>query len=136
MIDNTIEKKTTHGGARAGAGRKRTLPEGSKPTTFVLTQEERLAVRKFIVEMRKNGQKELDKEREAQKLMDEAIRPLAEILHEIIKIYGGRGKGFRRAEEISKIVGIIAFKDSVGMWEKDNPRIYEQESTFRSTTRL
>ncbi len=126
MIDNTIEKKTTRGGVRAGAGRKKTLPEGARAATFMLSDDERLAVKKFIVEMRKNGQAELNKDHEAQKLMDEALKPLAETLHEIIKLYGGRGKGFRKAEEMSKIIGIMAFKESVGMWERENPRTYER----------
>ncbi len=126
MIDNTIEKKTTRGGVRVGAGRKKTLPEGARAATFMLSDDERLAVKKFIVEMRKNGQAELNKDHEAQKLMDEAVKPLAETLHEIIKLYGGRGKGFRKAEEMSKIIGIMAFKESVGMWERENPRTYER----------
>jgi len=126
MIDNAIEKKTTRGGVRAGAGRKKTLPEGARAATFMLSDDERLAVKKFIVEMRKNGQAELDKDHEAQKLMDEAVHPLAETLHEIIKLYGGRGKGFRKAEEMSKIIGIMAFKQSVSMWERENPRTYER----------
>lgn len=126
MIDNAIDKKTTRGGVRAGAGRKKTLPEGARAATFMLSDDERIAVKKFIVEIRKNGQEELDKDREAQKLMDEAVKPLAETLHEIIKLYGGRGKGFRKAEEMSKTISIIAFKDSVSMWERENPRNHEQ----------
>ncbi len=120
MIETVIDKKSNRGGARAGAGRKKSLPEGARAATFMLSDDERLAVKKFIVELRQNGKKELDKDSEAQRLMQEAVTPLAESLQEIIKLYGGRGKGFRKAEEISKIISVIAFKDAVSLWEKEN----------------
>ena len=34
-------------------GRRKTLPEGARNTSFSLTEEERMAVKKFIVNMRR-----------------------------------------------------------------------------------
>ena len=46
------EKMGTRGGVRDGAGRKKSLPDGARPTTFKLTEDERLAVKKYIASMR------------------------------------------------------------------------------------
>ena len=44
--------KKQHGGRREGAGRKKTLPEGAKPTSFHLTEAERIAVKEYIKRLR------------------------------------------------------------------------------------
>ena len=44
--------KKQHGGRREGAGRKKTLPEGAKPTSFHLTEAERIAVKEYIQRLR------------------------------------------------------------------------------------
>ena len=44
--------KKQRGGRREGAGRKRTLPEGAKPTSFQLTEAERIAVKEYIKRLR------------------------------------------------------------------------------------
>lgn len=45
--------KTTHGGKRMGAGRKKTLPEGARPRAIRLTDEEHAKVKEFIKSLRK-----------------------------------------------------------------------------------
>lgn len=44
--------KKQRGGRREGAGRKRTLPEDAKPTSFKLTDEEKIAVKEYIKRLR------------------------------------------------------------------------------------
>lgn len=116
------EKTTQLGGAREGAGRKKELPEDAKVTSFKLTEAERRAVKKFIVEMRHSNQKqeELEKENEAHRIMRDASELVSKELFKIINLYGDRKKGFRKAEEYSKILSVGAFKDAVQMWENEN----------------
>lgn len=40
------------GGKREGAGRKRTVPLGAKQASFMLTDDERLAVKEYIKHLR------------------------------------------------------------------------------------
>lgn len=119
------EKTTTQGGAREGAGRKRTLPNGTKPVYFALTENEKEAVRKFIVEMRNGGVKRMSRKEELEhkeyEIIMEVAKPMRKALRGIIDLYGGRGKGFRKAEEVAKFIGIVGFKDAVQDWENDNP---------------
>lgn len=119
------EKTTTQGGAREGAGRKRTLPEGTKPVYFALTEDEKKAVKRFIVEMRHGGAKQMSKREELEhkeyEIIMEVAKPMRKALRQIIDLYGGRGKGFRKAEEVAKFIGIVGAKDAVQDWENDNP---------------
>ena len=123
------EKNTRLGGFREGAGRKKELPDGAKVTSFKLTDTERIAVKKFIAELRggdNSKMKEAEKEKIAFEIMERATKPLALALREIIDLYGGRGKGFRKAEETAKMIAIAASKDAAQFWENDNPRQYDE----------
>ena len=115
---------TTKGGAREGAGRKRELPEGTKPTYFAITEEEKLAVKKLIREMRNKGDKKMNEEKMREQKVAEIMhrngKVLAKAAREIIDLYGGRGKGFRKAEEVMKVMAIVASKDGIQDWENDN----------------
>ena len=55
MTEETMKKTNTHGGAREGAGRKKSLPDGAKPSTFILTEYEKAAVKDYIVSMRREA---------------------------------------------------------------------------------
>ncbi len=123
------EKNTRLGGFREGAGRKKELPDDAKVTSFKLTDAERIAVKKFIAELRggdNSKMKEAEKEKRAFEIMEEATKALVPAMREIIDLYGGRGKGFRKAEEIARIIAVAAPKDGIQLWENDNPRQYDE----------
>ena len=124
------EKNTRLGGFREGAGRKKELPDDAKVTSFKLTDAERIAVKKFIAELRggdnSDKMKEAEKEKRAFEIMEEATKQLAQHLREVIDLYGGRGKGFRKAQEIAKVIAVAAPKDGIQLWENDNPRQYDE----------
>ena len=42
----------THGGKRPNSGRKKVLPEGTRPYSFKLTPDEQVQVREFIKQLR------------------------------------------------------------------------------------
>lgn len=122
-----VKNSIKAGGAREGAGRKRELPEGARVTSFKLTETERIAVKNFIAELRggKKSQAEMleaKREQRVHELIAGTTDPITEALYEVINLYGGRGKGFREAERVGKIISVIAFKDAVQKWEKENPR--------------
>lgn len=118
-------EKTVKGGFREGAGRKKELPEGAKPTYFNITEEERRACRKLIAEMRESKEK-ISKDEQAFRIIKDATKPVAQALYEVIKIYGGRGRGFREAERLGKLLGIVAFKDAVQIFENEEYRVKEK----------
>ena len=126
---NNTEKNTRLGGFREGAGRKKELPNGAKVTSFKLTDAERIAVKKVNCETRGGKHlkmKKAKKEKIAFEIMQRATEPLAIELRRIIDLYGGRGKGFRKAEEIAKVIAVAAPKDAIQSWENDNPRQYDK----------
>lgn len=110
-------------------GRKKTLPEGARITSFSLTEEERLAVKKFVVEMRR--------EKKAQELANKAvvkvedfgfkmiIKLVEEVAYTLICLAGNR-RSFARIEKYVKDAAIIGFKDAVGRWENLHPRKYDE----------
>lgn len=49
-----VDTATEHGGKREGSGRKKQLPEGAKCRSILLTDEEYLAIKKIVNEMRNN----------------------------------------------------------------------------------
>ena len=55
MTEETMKKANNHGGAREGAGRKKSLPDGAKPSTFILTEYEKAAVKDYIVSMHREA---------------------------------------------------------------------------------
>lgn len=120
-----ITEKNIKGGFREGAGRKKELPEGAKATYFNITEEERKACKKLIAEMREKNVAEISKEDQAFKILVDASKPVAQALYEIIKLYGGRGKGFREAEKMGKLLGVVAFKDAVQIFENEEYKAQE-----------
>ena len=112
---------------KEGAGRRKELPEGAKVTSFKLTGTERIAVKKFVAELRgseraKAKMLEAKREQQTDAIIRATTKPLAEALCRIINLYGGRGKGFRVAESVARTISVIAFKDAVQNWEHENPR--------------
>lgn len=112
---------------KEGAGRRKELPEGAKVTSFKLTDTERIAVKKFVAELRgsekaKARMLEAKREQQTDAIIEATVKPFAEELHKVINLYGGRGKGFRVAESVARVISVIAFKDAVHMWERENPR--------------
>lgn len=118
-------ERNIKGGFREGAGRKKELPEGAKATYFNITEEERKACKKLIAEMREKNVAEISKEDQAFKFIVDASKPVAQALYEIIKLYGGRGKGFREAEKMGKLLGVVAFKDAVQIFENEEYKAQE-----------
>lgn len=128
----TIDTNNTNnkGGARIGAGRKKTLPDGTKPVYFALTEDEKVTVRDFVARLRHGKEKMLTQ----QALIEETESRIAGIarvnlkrfVRQIIDLYGGRGKGFTKGEEFAKFVGITAFKSAVADWEADNGKPYKK----------
>lgn len=118
-------EKTIKGGFREGAGRKKELPEGAKATYFNITEEERKACKKLIAEMREKNVAKISKENQAFEILVNASRPVAQALYEIIKLYGGRGKGFCEAERMGKLLGVVAFKDAVQIFENEEYKAQE-----------
>lgn len=112
---------------KEGAGRRKELPEGAKVTSFKLTDTERIAVKKFIADLRGNKESkakmlEAKREQQTNAIIRATAKPFAEALCEVINLYGGRGKGFRVAESVARTISVIAFKDAVQKWERENPR--------------
>ena len=118
-MEQNIRKQN---GFKEGAGRKRELPEGARVTSFKLTDTERIAVKKFVAELRGSKESkakmlEAKREQQTNAIIRATAKPFAEALCEVINLYGGRGKGFRMAESVAKAISVIAFKDAVQKWE-------------------
>ena len=123
-MEQNIRKQN---GFKEGAGRKRGLPEGARVTSFKLTDTERIAVKKFVAELRGSKESkakmlEAKREQQTNAIIRATAKPFAEALCEVINLYGGRGKGFRTAESVARTISVIAFKDAVQKWECENPR--------------
>ena len=65
---------------------------------------------------------EAEREQQTDAIIEATVKPFAEELYKVINLYGGRGKGFKKGENVAKIISVIAFKDAVQKWEKENPR--------------
>ena len=96
---------------------------------FNITEEERKACKKLIAEMRKRNAAEISKEDQALKIIEDVSKSVAQALYEIIKLYGGRGKGFREAESMGKFLGVVAFKDAVQIFENEEYNAQEGKTT-------
>ena len=123
-MEQNIRKQN---GFKEGAGHKRELPEGARVTSFKLTDTERIAVKKFVAELRGSKESkakmlEAKREQQTNAIIRATAKPFAEALYEVINLYGGRGKGFRVAESVARTISVIAFKDAVQKWECENPR--------------
>ena len=119
MTEETVKKANTHGGAREGAGRKKSLPDGAKPSTFILTEDEKLAVKDYIISMRREAagkpRVSINIEEELFKLAFQMLKPVAATM---IKINGGRSWG--KIEKLLKNAAVMAFKDAVCDYEHEH----------------
>ena len=119
MTEETVKKANTHGGAREGAGRKKSLPDGAKPSTFILTEDEKLAVKDYIISMRREAAGKtivsINLEEELFKLAFQMLKPVAATM---IKVNGGRPWG--KIEKLLKDAAVMAFKDAVCDYEHEH----------------
>ena len=117
MINKESEAKTTkRGGIREGAGRKKSLPEGAKPASFILTDAEKSAVKKYIVNMRQEAKGKpmvtIDWEKTTFEIVIKMLRPFA-----LTMIRANGGAPYIKVERLMKDAAIIAFKDAVSDYE-------------------
>lgn len=117
MNEKTMEKIDTRGGLREGSGRKKSLPDGAKPTSFKLTEDERLAVKNFINSMRDEAAGKpivtIDWEATTFEMVIKMLKPFA---YAMIKAKGGLP--YERVERLMKDAAMIAFKDAVSDYER------------------
>ena len=111
-IKEINEKTTKRGGIREGAGRKKSLPEGAKPSSFILTDAEKTAVKKYIVSMRNEAKGKpivsIDWEKTTFEMVIKMLRPFA-----LTMIRANGGAPYEKVEKLMKDAAIIAFKDAV-----------------------
>lgn len=110
-------------------GRRKTLPEGARITSFSLTDEERLAVKKFIVEMRREKKAKELADKPVVNLEDLGFKLVLKVAEEtayaMITAANDR-RCFTKVERLLKDAAIIGFKDAVGRWENEHPRKYDK----------
>lgn len=115
-IKEIDEKTTKRGGIREGAGRKKSLPEGAKPASFILTDAEKSAVKKYIVNMRQEAKGKpmvtIDWEKTTFEMVIKMLRPFA-----LTMIRANGGAPYIKVERLMKDAAIIAFKDAVSDYE-------------------
>lgn len=120
-----MEKDTT----TKKLGRKKILPEGARITSFSLTEDERLAVKKFVGEMRREKRAKELANKHVVKIEDVGFKLLIKVAEEIayalISVYNDRNC-FAKVERYVKDAAIIGFKDAVGKWENEHPRKYDE----------
>lgn len=121
-----MEKETT----TKKLGRKKILPEGARITSFSLTEDERLAVKKFVGEMRREKRAKELANKHVVKIEDFTFKLLIKVSEEIsyalISIYDNRSC-FSKVERHVKDAAIIGFKDAVSKWENAHPRKYDED---------
>ena len=119
MTEETMKKTNTHGGAREGAGRKKSLPDGAKPSTFILTEYEKAAVKDYIVSMRREAAGKpkisINMEETLFKLAFQMLKPIAATM---IKVNGGRPWG--KIEKLLKDATVMVFKNAVCDYEHEH----------------
>ena len=117
LNESNTKKITKRGGIREGAGRKKTLPDGSKPTSFNLTEEEKLAVKRLVREMRsQSAAKHVVNQELIDTLFKTGVQTLKPILLAIMEAYGGIP--FDKVDTIAKHIYVMAYKDAVNDYEK------------------
>lgn len=111
------EKMVIRGGVRDGAGRKKSLPDGAKITSFKLTEDERLAVKKYIASMRDEAAGKpainIDWENAAFEMVVKMLKPFAYTM-----IVANGGLPYEKVEKMMKSAAMIAFKDAVSDYER------------------
>ena len=113
MNEKVMEKIDTRGGLREGSGRKKSLPDGAKPTSFKLTDGERLAVKEYITAMRDEAAGKpiikIDWERTTFEMVVKMLKPFA---------CAKGGLPYEKVERLMKDAAMIAFKDAVSDYER------------------
>lgn len=129
-MDKTNEKTVQRGGARVGAGRKRTLPEGSKVTTFALTEEERLAVKQFIVNMRRDAEIKRTARVDVRRLLVDTFTELSKVFGEkLMGMDNYRSGAYRKAVSDLQRAADIGCRDALCDWENRQRRMAEDLET-------
>ena len=117
MNEQADEKMVIRGGVRAGAGRKKSLPDGARITSFKLTEDERLAVKKYIASMRDEAAGKpvvnIDWETATFEMVVKMLKPYA---YTMIRANGGFT--YEKIERLMKSAAMIAFKDAVSDYER------------------
>lgn len=115
-IKEISEKTTGRGGIREGAGRKKSLPEGAKAASFILTDAEKSAVKKYIGNLRQEAKGKpvvtIDWEKTTFEMVIKMLRPYA-----LAMIRANGGAPYEKVERLIKDAAIIAFKDAVSDYE-------------------
>ena len=101
-----------HGGKREGAGRKKVVPEGASVHSFMLTDDETVAVKRFIGSVR-HKKAEAEQEKKVGMSIDEVVRLGYKMLKPVAElVIQAKGSG-REAERVMKDIAIMAFKDVI-----------------------
>ena len=115
--EQAAEKMVIRGGVRDGAGRKKSLPDGAKITSFKLTEDERLAVKKYIASMRDEAAGKpainIDWETATFEMVVKMLKPFAYTM-----IMANGGLPYEKVEKMMKSAAMIAFKDAVSDYER------------------
>lgn len=135
-MDKATEKMVQRGGARVGAGRKRTLPEGSKVTTFALTEEERLAVKQFVVNMRRDAKVKRTATVDTRQLLLDTFRELATVFGaKLMSMDGYRSGAYKKAVRDLQCEADKACREALCDWENYQRRM-AAEDELREQRRL
>ena len=117
MNEQADEKMVIRGGVRDGAGRKKSLPDGARITSFKLTEDERLAVKKYIASMRDEAAGKpvvnIDWETATFEMVMKMLKPFAYTM-----IVANGGLPYEKVEKMMKSAAMIAFKDAVSAYER------------------
>lgn len=117
MNEQADEKMVIRGGVRDGAGRKKSLPDGARITSFKLTEDERLAVKKYIASMRDEAAGKpvvnIDWEAATFEMVVKMLKPYAYTM-----IMANGGLPYEKVEKMMKSAAMIAFKDAVSDYER------------------
>ena len=119
MNEKVMEKIDTRGGLREGSGRKKSLPDGAKPTSFKLTDGERLAVKEYITAMRDEAAGKpiikIDWEKTTFEMVVKMLKPFAYAM-----ICAKGGLPYEKVERLMKDAAMIAFMDAVSDYERSH----------------
>lgn len=112
------------GGKRDGAGRKKSLPEGTRVRTLALTDAEMDSVRKHVIALRKEEQRKREQVGEpvftAKDIQDSAfgiaVKTIKAVAGAMIALNGGAP--YEGVEALIKDAAMIGFKDAVSEYER------------------
>lgn len=112
------------GGRREGAGRKKSLPEGTRMRTIALTDAEMDSVRKHIIALRKGEKRKQEQTGKPVFTTDEMQDAAFGIAAKTIKAVAGAmialngGAPYENIETAIKDAAMIGFKDAVSEYER------------------